>query len=86
MGGILVVVAHGTTPKTANRELFKLSSKATRYTSVKALVGASSLPEVGRNENTSKVLLSVCNAMGLNRSEFGGEEGYTNSALSEIEV
>ena len=38
------------------------------------------------NENTSKVLLSICNAMGLNRSEFGGEEGYTNSALSDIEV
>jgi hypothetical protein len=38
------------------------------------------------NENTSKVLLSLCNAMGLNRSEFGGEEGYTDTSLLDIEV
>ena len=38
------------------------------------------------NENTSKVLHSICTAFGMNISEFGEAEGLVQEGLSEIEV
>lgn len=37
-------------------------------------------------ENTSKVLLSICRAMGLQLGSFGAEGGYSADGLSAIEV
>ncbi len=38
------------------------------------------------NENSSKVLLSVARAMGLDLADFGAAEGFTDVGLSDIEV
>jgi hypothetical protein len=38
------------------------------------------------NENTSKVLHSICTAFGMNISEFGEAEGLVTEGLSDIEV
>jgi len=37
-------------------------------------------------ENSSKVMLSICRAMGLDLPSYGAEGGYTTDGLSEIEV
>jgi hypothetical protein len=37
-------------------------------------------------ENASKVLLSICRAVGLDMAEFGEEGGYVNQSLGSIEV
>jgi hypothetical protein len=36
-------------------------------------------------ENSSKVLLSICRAMGLSLATFGGEGGLVSDGLSAIE-
>ena len=37
-------------------------------------------------ENSSKALLTICRAMGLNLPEFGTEEGQVSDGISDIEV
>jgi hypothetical protein len=38
------------------------------------------------NENSSKVLLSIIRALGINRNEFGQKDGRVTESLSAIEV
>ena len=38
------------------------------------------------SENTSKTMLSIVRAMGINAASFGGEDGETSDGLGAIEI